>query len=40
MAINEAKDQQGGELAFDNGETLNYEGESPVPPLIRLVQFT
>lgn len=32
MAINEAKDQHGGELAFDNGETLTYEGKSPVPP--------
>jgi len=25
VAINEAKDQHGGELVFDNGETLNYE---------------
>ncbi|KAF9654184.1 FAD/NAD-P-binding domain-containing protein [Thelephora ganbajun] len=25
VAINEAKDQRGGQLAFDNGETLNYE---------------
>jgi len=31
VAINEAKDQHGGQLAFDNGETLNYEGGSPVP---------
>ena len=30
MAINEAKDQHGGQLAFDNGETLDYEGGSPV----------
>ena len=31
-AINEAgTDQRGGQLAFDNGETLNYEGRSPVP---------
>ena len=40
VAINEAKDQHGGELAFDSGETLNYEGQSPVPPPIRLFQFT
>ena len=32
MAINEAKDQHGGQLAFDNGETLDYEGGSQVPP--------
>jgi len=25
VAINEAKDEHGGQLAFDNGETLNYE---------------
>jgi len=25
VAINEVKDQRGGELTFDNGETLNYE---------------
>ena len=32
VAINEAgTDQRGGQLAFDNGETLNYEGGSPVP---------
>ena len=31
MAINEAKDQHGGQLAFDNGETLDYEGASPLP---------
>lgn len=32
VAINDAgMDQRGGQLAFDNGETLNYEGGSPAP---------
>jgi len=30
VAINEAKDQHGGQLAFDSGETLDYEGGSPM----------
>lgn len=34
MAINEAKDQHGGQLAFDNGETLNYEGRCRCPTLV------
>lgn len=30
MAINEGdQDQRGGQLTFDNGETLNYEGRLP-----------
>lgn len=31
VAINEAKDQHGGQLEFDSGETLNYEGGSSMP---------
>ena len=29
VAINEAKNQLGGQLVFDSGETLNYEGGLP-----------
>lgn len=32
VMISEAKDQRGGELAFENGETLSYEGRSQSPP--------
>jgi len=32
VAVNEAKDQHGGQLTFDNGESLNYEGGLLVPP--------
>lgn len=41
MTINEAKDQRGGELEFENGETLSYEGGLPAPPTFtRFVHLT
>ena len=32
VTINEVKEQPGGELVFESGETLSYEGASLPPP--------
>lgn len=39
VTISEARDQQGGELTFENGETLSYEGVSSPPPRLPASSF-
>jgi hypothetical protein len=38
VTINEAEDQRGGVLEFENGETLGYEGGSSAAPHVYLLR--